>query len=446
MKNKDRKLIVFSRYPIPGSAKTRMIPALGPKGAALLHRRLAEHTVGVARDARERCGISVVIAFTGAPSRAFRAWLGQDLQLRQQHTGDLGTRMQCAIHAEFSGGADHVIAIGTDVPGISPDILQQATAALGDHDIVFGPAADGGYYLIGLNRCYQELFTGIDWGTEQVAEQTRKIIRQLGVTWTELPVLSDVDRPEDLYPLKHDSGFADIFTGNPRLSVIIPTLNEAEQLGSTLARIRQGGENEIIVADGESRDTTRQVARENGAMVVETGGGRAAQLNAGAAAANGQQLLFLHADTLLPDGYQATIRRTLSDPATVAGAFRFRTDGRGLGMRLVEWGTNVRSSMLGWPYGDQAIFLEKRIFDETGGFTDLPIMEDFDLVRRLRRRGRVVTVPETVITSARRWRSLGLLRTVVRNQAMILGYFAGISPDRLAQFYRGKHRDAHHEK
>ena len=417
-----------------------MIPALGPDGAAFLHRRLAEHAVSVARAAGKRCDMSVAISFTGAPSRDFRAWLGQDLRYCKQGSGDLGSRMRHAIRQAFTGGAEHVIVIGTDVPGISTDILQQATTALRDHDIVLGPAADGGYYLIGLKHDYQELFADIDWGTERVADQTRAAIRRLRLTWSEMTVLNDVDRPEDLDQLRRQPDFTDVFTGSPLLSVIIPTLNEAEHLGATLARVRQGGEAEIIVADGGSGDKTRQMAQEARATVIETGGGRAAQLNAGAAAANGRQLLFLHADTLLPDGYQATVRQTLADPATVAGAFCFRTDGAGVGMRMVEWGTNIRSAVLRWPYGDQAIFLEKRVFDEAGGFADLPIMEDFDLVRHLRRRGQVVTVPEAVVTSVRRWRELGVLRTIIRNQLMILGYLAGVSPKRLAQFYRKKNR------
>jgi hypothetical protein len=121
----------------------------------------------------------------------------------------------------------------------------------------------------------------------------------------------------------------------------------------------------------------------------------------------------------------------------VAGAFRFRTDGAGAALRLVEWGANLRSAVFRWPYGDQGLFLEKRVFDEIGGYSPLPIMEDYELVGRLRRRGSVVTLRAAAITSARRWQRLGALRTTVRNLAMVAGFRAGVPPERLARFYRG---------
>jgi hypothetical protein len=106
-------------------------------------------------------------------------------------------------------------------------------------------------------------------------------------------------------------------------------------------------------------------------------------------------------------------------------------------MRCIEWGTNLRSALLQLPYGDQGLFLEKRVFEAMGGFPEMPIMEDFVFMRRLRKRGRIVTLPEAVLTSARRWQELGVLRTLVVNQLMILGYIAGVPVERLARLYRG---------
>ncbi len=433
-------ILLFARFPMPGKAKTRMIPALGAEGAARLYRRLAEHALQVVRETRETSRIAVTVCFTGSRRRSFRAWLGTDVQLHKQASGNLGARMQHAVRQALADGASHAIVVGSDVPGISAGILRRACSLLAEHDVVLGPASDGGYYLIGMTRCHPELFAEIDWGTGKVAKQTRAASERLGLAVTELPVLDDIDRPEDLFRLRNDPRFVDVFTGKPLLSVIIPTLNEAGGLAATLERVRDAEGVETLVVDGGSRDATRAIAEEGGAAVFEVAGGRAAQLNAGAARANGRYLLFLHADTLLPHGFADTVRRTLDDPITVAGAFRFRTDGTDLRMRLVETSTNVRSSLFQWPYGDQGLFLEKRVCNELGGFGDLPIMEDFEFVGRLRRRGRVVTVPERVITSARRWRRLGVLRTMLSNQAMILGFLAGVSPERLARFYRGKRR------
>jgi rSAM/selenodomain-associated transferase 2/rSAM/selenodomain-associated transferase 1 len=425
-------ILLFARYPVAGRAKTRLIPELGPDGAARLHRRMTEHAIAVARQA----GTALTVCCTGGKRRDFRAWLGPDQDFATQPELDLGGRLQWAFERAFRGGASRVLAIGADVPGITPQLLRDALDALATHDVVLGPALDGGYYLIGMTRPHPELFAEMTWGTERVCDQTRAAIQRLGLFYYELSALNDMDVPADLATLRRDPGFAELLENRPTLSVVIPTLNEAEGIGATMAQVRQGGTVEIIVADGGSTDATRETARQGGAVVLVVPGGRAAQLNAGAARAAGRRLLFLHADTQVPEGYADLIHAALDDPATVAGAFRFRTDGTGWGMRLIEWGTNLRSAIFQWPYGDQGLFLEKRVFEELGGFAPLPIMEDFDLVRRLRRRGRIVTLAAPVMTSARRWTQLGPLRTWLRNQGMIIGYELGIAPERLARFYR----------
>jgi rSAM/selenodomain-associated transferase 2/rSAM/selenodomain-associated transferase 1 len=431
------QLILFARYPVPGAAKTRLIPALGPEGAALLHRRLAEHAVAIARATGLPGRTGVTICCTGAARRDFRRWLGVDLAYTSQTDGDLGMRLRHAFTSAFRAGARRVVAIGADVPGLSPEILRAAFGALGAHEVVLGPAVDGGYYLIGSRRDRPELFSGIAWGTARVCAQTRAAIARLGLSAAELPALADVDLPENAAALRDDARFADVWSGAPLLSVIVPTLNEAAGLGRTLERLRHAAAVEIIVADGGSRDATREIAAAAGAAVLVVPDGRAAQLNAGAAASRGRLLLFLHADTLPPAGYAELVRRTLADPRVAAGAFGLRTDGAGAALRLVEWGANIRSALFRRPYGDQGLFMERRVFDELGGFSPLPIMEDYELVRRLRRRGGVVTLDAAAVTSARRWQRLGALRTTVRNLAMIAGFHAGVPPERLARYYRG---------
>lgn len=430
-------LLLIARYPVPGQAKTRLIPGLGPDGAARLHRRLVEHAAGAARAAAADGGARVTVCVTGATRRDFRAWLGCDLAYVAQPAGDLGVRLRQALASAFRGRAQRAVIAGTDVPGLSAAILNRALAGLRGHDVVLGPATDGGYYLIGMTRERPELFAGIDWGTQRVCDQTRAAIARQGLSVAELPTLGDVDRPGDADALRDDPRFADVWTGRPLVTVIIPTLDEAATLDRTLQRVLGADSVEIIVADGGSRDATRDIATRAGATVLVNGGGRAAQQNQAAAVARGRYLLFLHADTLPPDRYADLIRRALDHPATVAGAFRFRLDGSGVVMRLAEPGANLRSTLFQWPYGDQGLFLEKRVFDELGGFAPLPIMEDYELVGRLRRRGAVVTLREAAITSARRWRQRGILRTTLGNLAMVAGFRAGLSPERLARFYRG---------
>lgn len=437
-------ILIFSRYPAAGKVKTRLIPALGPEGSARLHRRLTEHVVGVARAARNAAdpgtGVEITVCCTGAPRRDFRTWLGKDLQYARQGPGDLGARMERAFNRAFRKGAVSAVLIGTDVPCITSDILHQAPQALRASDTVLGRAADGGYYLIGMRSPSPGMFGHVDWGTGRVYEQTRNHIRRLGLTCADLPPLRDVDRPEDLTPLRTDPRFSDLFSGKALVSVIIPTLNEYHTIGRLLDRLLLSEEIECIVADGGSGDHTRDIAARSGATVLKVSGGRAFQQNAGAAIARGHILFFLHADTLPPEGYADKIRAALDDPSIAAGAFRFKTDDDRTVMHLVEWVTNLRSRVVQLPYGDQGLFLEKRVFDEMGGFPLIPIMEDFVLMGRLRARGRVITLSDTAVTSARRWRHLGVIRTTLMNQIMILGFLGGMPIQRLERFYRNQSR------
>lgn len=231
----------------------------------------------------------------------------------------------------------------------------------------------------------------------------------------------------------------------PRLSIVIPVLNETENLPQTFATLPQSPDLEVIVVDGGSTDGTIAVAESWGARVVRTSPGRAQQMNLGARLARGEVLLFLHGDTRLPAGFAALIDRTLAQPTVVAGAFELHIDGTLPGLRLVEWGVKWRSRLFQMPYGDQALFLKAKTFQSVGGFAELPIMEDFELVRRLRRLGRVAIVPAAVLTHDRRWRKLGVLRTTLINQGVIAAYFLGMSPDRLAHWYRrqGKRKRSH---
>ncbi|VBB44058.1 conserved hypothetical protein [uncultured Desulfatiglans sp.] len=440
MKQGAPHLLIFARYPEPGRVKTRLIPVLTPETAARLHRRMTESALKMARAAASRGEMPVTVWTTGARRRDFRAWLGTDLGYAEQASGDcdLGARMLGAFEAAFQSGAGAVIGVGSDIPSLSSEILEQAVEGLRWNDTAVGRAADGGYYLIGMKSIHPPLFEGIDWGTGRVYAQTSEKIRRLGLSVAELPPLQDVDRPEDLDVVRHDPRFSDVFSGKSLVSVVIPTLEESGTIRRLLEWLGRAGVGlERIVVDGGSRDRTREIAAREGAHVLTVSGGRALQLNAGAAVARGRFLLFLHADTLPPGGCAEAICAALDRPATVAGAFRFKTDDPRAVMRLVERVTHIRSALLQMPYGDQGIFMEKRVFEEVGGFRPMPIMEDYELVRRLRRRGRIVTLREAALTSARRWKTLGVLRTTFVNQLMIAGFLAGVPVQRLHHFYRG---------
>ncbi|MGV1100756.1 TIGR04283 family arsenosugar biosynthesis glycosyltransferase [Thiovibrio sp. JS02] len=223
------------------------------------------------------------------------------------------------------------------------------------------------------------------------------------------------------------------------ISVIIPTLNEEGTIARTLAQLAGRPGLEVLVVDGGSADRTVALAGKAGARVLSAPAGRGVQLNAGAAAASGRILLFLHADTSLPENFPELVSSGLARPGVAAGAFRFAVPGAGWRFRLLERLTNWRAGCLQLPYGDQALFLSAELFRTVGGYKEIPLLEDIDLVRRLRGLGKLILLPAAAVTSARRWQRLGLLRATLINQTILLGYLAGASPWRLARWY-GKNR------
>jgi rSAM/selenodomain-associated transferase 2 len=345
--------------------------------------------------------------------------------------------MLLAFTEAFEGGMRRVVLVGTDIPGIRPAHLAKAFQALRRKDVVIGPARDGGYYLIGLRRPARELFEGIPWGSREVLERTLYAAAAAGLKVELLERLHDVDRPEDIPVWEEEVRAAGLADEPKALSIIIPAIDEADAIEYALAgtngipRVK-----ERIVVDGGSRDGTEERARACGAKVILSAPMRSKQMNAGARAAEGTVLLFLHADTRLPPGFEHHVLEILDRPDTVAGAFRLGIDGNLPGLRVIEWLANFRSICMGMPYGDQAIFIAADRFHRAGGFPEIPIMEDFAFMRRLRSRGRIGITRAAVTTSARRYEEYGFWRTTLINQLMILAYLGGISPARLARWYR----------
>jgi uncharacterized protein len=194
----QERLIIFTRYPTPGRVKTRLIPALGELGAATVHRQMTEHTLLQARKLCRTREISISVYFDGNERQHMQDWLGSDLIYQAQADGDLGWRMARSISEAFQDGIDRVVIIGTDCPGLNAELMSEAFHQLLTHDLVLGPAIDGGYYAIGLRYFIPELFVGIIWGTDRVLSQTVEIANKLNLSVAYLPALADVDRPEDL--------------------------------------------------------------------------------------------------------------------------------------------------------------------------------------------------------------------------------------------------------
>lgn len=410
----------MTRLPRPGRAKTRLFPALGPDGAARLQRNLTERLTVQARRARLDAEFSIIVSYTGGNQQEARRWLGDDLTYHQQGEGDLGQRMAGALNYALDEGHGPVVLVGSDIPDLDAAVIKQAFTLLADHDLVLGPGEDGGYYLIGLNKLAPRLFEGMAWSTPSVLEQTLAVAKRLGLSTRLTTTLSDIDEPDDLALWRriqrHEAG---------RVSVIIPALNEEKNIARAVASARNGGAFEVIVVNGHSSDRTAERARRAGALVISAPRGRSMQMNAGAALAVGQHLLFLHADTILSSGWAEEVARILADPCTAAGAFRFQVDQRGAGLRFIELTVTARCALAKLPYGDQALFMPRELFNRVGGYPLQPIMEDVELVQRLKAHGKIRISRLPAITSARRWRAAGVFRTTALNYFMMIARFMG---------------------
>ncbi len=433
-------LIIFTRPPRSGQTKTRLIPALGAVGAANLQARLTRlllHRVRVLDKA-----ITVRIDVDNLDLPAARKWLGRRFDYAPQANGDIGRRMAHAFDRAFSAGAQQVVLVGSDIPDVTDSVITRAFDQLTRHDMTLGPAVDGGYYLVGMRRLAavagaMDIFAAdMPWGTCRVFDQTLAIAGARHLSIGRLPMLRDIDRPADLVYWKKLSSRPSVCAAGSRISVIIPTLNEQHRVGMAIDSLNTAVDIDILVADGGSADATAAIAARHGARVCHAIAGRARQMNAGARRARGDILLFLHADTRLPSDWDYQVRCALGDRAVIAGAFSLGIDAPARKYRWIETAANRRSRWLKLPYGDQAFFLRRQDFLKTGGYARLPIMEDFELMRRLGRQGRVVTLESQAMTSARRWDKLGALRTTLVNQKMVLGYLLGISPKTLTRWYR----------
>lgn len=223
---------------------------------------------------------------------------------------------------------------------------------------------------------------------------------------------------------------------DPLLSVVIPTLNEAGWIGGLLEDLRGlRVAHEVIVADGGSSDATLAMARGAGATVVAAPRGRGRQLRAGVSASRAAMLCVLHADVRLPADTLRAIEQLAVAGAPGAHAFRLRIGAGGLPYRLVELGANLRSRLLGLPYGDQGLLVDRVRYDAAGGYADVPLMEDVLLVRALGPIGGVRLRRESVVASARRWERDGVLRRSVANLAILARFMAGATPEELAPRY-----------
>ncbi|HEV3061936.1 MAG TPA: TIGR04283 family arsenosugar biosynthesis glycosyltransferase [Vicinamibacterales bacterium] len=234
---------------------------------------------------------------------------------------------------------------------------------------------------------------------------------------------------------------------DPLVTIVIPVLDDTAALASVLPGLQHNRAVEIVVVDGGEPDESDESARarlrvmNTDVMWIQSPPGRGAQMNRGAREGQGRWLLFLHADTRLGDDWIEALRAVDARPESVGGSFAFRLDTPAWWARWIEWGVRVRVRLFNLPYGDQALFVRRAVFEDLGAFRELPLMEDVDFVVRLRKRGRLDHLRVPAVTSPRRWERDGWLRRSLENAVLVLLFFAGLPPARLARRYnRGARR------
>ena len=435
------RICILTRYPRLGEVKTRLVGPLSAEEALALHDRLARHTLRRALALAATGEARVEVRPDAAFHRVAHDWLGGGFSTRYQGEGDLGDRMRLAFSDAFARGERSVVVVGSDCPRLTSAHLRDALARLDDADVVLGPAIDGGYYLVALRResakrSVPVLFSDVPWSTAAVLTRTLKIAEEHDLSVALLEPLPDVDRPEDVADAEAALASCELAT-DATVSVVIPALDDAMCVGATVTSALGGGASEIIVVDGGSRDDTRTAAIAAGARVIDGAPGRARQMNVGALDATGDVLLFLHADTMLPPHACDLALAALARPGVVAGAFGFAVPTRTPLGRIVDFAGRWRARLTGFPHGDQGLFVTASTFRELDGFPDLPTMEDWELVARLRRLGIVRILPQPALTSARAWECHGLLRVTALNLVVIAAYRLGVNPNRIAR-WRGR--------
>ncbi|OGP88592.1 MAG: hypothetical protein A2031_09590 [Deltaproteobacteria bacterium RBG_19FT_COMBO_43_11] len=225
-----------------------------------------------------------------------------------------------------------------------------------------------------------------------------------------------------------------------RYSFIIPVYREAEIINSTiehLMSLQKFADAEIVVADGDYEGSTLQRISNTGVRKILCPKGRARQMNCGAAEALGDVLIFLHADTCLPENALKKVAEILKDKKIIGGAFDLGIDSRRFTFRIIEKIASIRSRLTRIPYGDQAIFIRRDYFQLLGGFKDIPIMEDVELMRRIKKRqGKINILEDKVKTSSRRWETEGVVFCTLRNWFLLALYLLGAKPETLVKFYK----------
>ena len=434
-------IIIFTRAPMPGRTKTRMMPCLTPKQCETLHICFLKEC--------EKCRADRFICHTpdgDRPKNHLEKILGKQKEYFPQRGEHLGERMFRALEEVFEKGYEKCVLIGTDVPELRSRDLRKAFEVLNTQDVVFGKTYDGGYYLVGMKKPCREVFEIDQYGHESVLEDTIKTLSRSGITVGYTKKHWDMDTPWDLKEyrkrLRANKVLKQTETGRyaagiAPISIIIPIYNEEKGIVKFQEQLKElRGKCEILFVDGGSTDHTLDFI-EPGYSVIHSEKGRGKQMNAGAKASSGDILFFLHCDSQLPPKPLAEIRRVMRDYQ--AGCFGIAFHSPNVFMFTCRVISNHRIKDRKIMFGDQGIFVDRDLFFEAGMFPEIPIMEDYQFSLTLKeKRVKLGMAGKRIYTSDRRFPKgtipkLRLMWTMNRLRTM---YRNGVPAERISEMYR----------
>lgn len=455
---RKKAVIIFTRVPSAGHTKTRMMPYLTAEECKEIHicflrdiaaqvRRLyADLFVCYAparpADGPEACSCS-------RQEGILRAIFGAGAEYFRQEGDGLGNRMEHALRRVFDRGYTSCVLAGADIPEMRSGDFRRAFRMLERRDVVFGPTADGGYYLVGMNKIHSEIFRNQSYGHGSVLKQAENALKEAGLTFGCTCIRHDLDDREDL------QGFRSRLRGNAllqrthtgrflmrrlKISVIVPVYNEEKTIEALMRQLKPLG-CEVILVDGGSTDRTLELITakltESGFRLLRSQKGRAAQMNLGAKASHGDVLFFLHCDSELPGHPLAQIRYVMKDHR--AGCFGIAFHSGNFFMWTCRVISNQRVRDRKVMFGDQGIFIEKELFFEAGMFPELPIMEDYQFSLTLKEMGiKPGIARQRIYTSDRRFPqgTIPKLRLMWKMNRLRKMYRAGVPIERIARLYR----------
>lgn len=446
-----KAVIIFTRVPVPGKTKTRMMPHLTPVQCARLHKCFLQDILSEC----QRCGADIYIHYTMEKEtgnegeermRLLLGSTGKKAVYVPQKGESLGERMYHAIEETLKKGYRSCVLLGTDVPELKAGEIKRAFGELGKKDIVFGRTADGGYYLVGMKKASREAFSLKRYGHKSVLEETVSQLEKAGVSVGFTGMLHDMDTPEDLRdyrnrirqkPELRDTAAGRYVSAISKISVIVPIYNEERTIDAMQSQLQKlKGKCEILFVDGGSTDATlSKIAPEF--TVLHSPKGRANQMNLGAKKSTGDILFFLHCDSELPEKPLAWIRKVMQGYR--AGCFGIAFHSWNFFMFTCRVISNHRIKDRKVMFGDQGIFLDRDLFFEAGMFPDIPIMEDYQFSLTLKEMGvRLGVAGRRIYTSDRRFPkgTVPKLQMMWKMNRLRKMYRAGVPSETLAKLYR----------